>query len=50
MLRIELLVTYPPMKLSPRLAGPIADGAAFHGFICSTLRSEIAVEDAELSL
>ena len=43
MLRIELPVTYPPMKLSPRLAGPNADGAAFNGFIYSTLRSEIAL-------
>ena len=46
MLRIE---TYPPMKLSPRLAGPNAGGAAFNGFIYSTLRSEIALEAAESS-
>ena len=50
MLRIELPVTCPPMKLSPRLAGPNADGAAFNGFIYSTLRSEIALEAAESSL
>ena len=29
MLRIELPVTYPPMKLSPRLVGPNADGAGY---------------------
>jgi len=50
MLRIELPVTYPPMKLSPRLAGPNAVGAAFNGFIYSTLRSGIALEAAESSL
>ena len=49
MLRIELPATYPPMKLSPRLAGPNADGAAFNGFKYSTLRSEIALEAAESS-
>jgi len=49
MLRIELPVTYPPMKQSPRLSGPNADGAAFNGFIYSTLRSEIASEAAESS-
>jgi len=49
MLPIELPVTYPPMKLSPRLAGPSADGVAFNGFIYSTLRSEIALEAAESS-
>jgi len=37
MLLIELPVTYPPMKLSSRLAGPNPDGAAFNGFIYSTL-------------
>ena len=51
MLRIELPVTYALMKLSPRLEGPnaAADGAAFYGFIYSTLRSEIALEAAESS-
>ena len=49
MLHIELPMTYPPMKLSPRLAGPSAGGAAFYGFIYSTLRSEIALEAAESS-
>jgi len=49
MLRIELPVTYPPMKLSPRLVDPSADGAAFNGFMYSTLRSEIALEAAESS-
>ena len=49
MLRIELPVTYAPMKLSPRLAGPNADGAVFYGFIYSTLRSEIVLEAAESS-
>ena len=51
MLRIELPVTYPPMKLSPRLVGPNADGATFYGFIYmySTLRSEIALEATESS-
>ena len=37
------------MKLSPRLAGPNADGVAFYGVIYSTLRSEIAVEATESS-
>jgi len=49
MLRIELPMTYTPMKLSPRLAGSNADGAAFYGFIYSTLWSEFALEAAESS-
>jgi len=32
MLRFELPVTYALIKLSPRLAGPNADGTAFYGF------------------
>jgi len=39
MLHIELPMTYSPMKLSSRFAGPNADGAAFNGFMYSTLRS-----------
>jgi len=50
MLYIELPVTYSPMKLSPRLAGPNAGGAAFNHLIYSTLRSEIALEATESSL
>ena len=50
MLHIELPVTYPPMKLSPRLAGPNAGGSAFNRFIYSTQRSEIALEATESSL
>ena len=50
MLHIELSVTYPPMKLSLRLAHPNAGGSAFNGFIYSTLRSEIALEATESSL
>jgi len=38
MLRIELPVTYPPMKLSLRLARPNAGGSAINGFIYSNVR------------
>ena len=37
------------MKLSPKLAGPNADGAAFYSFVYSTLRSKIAVVATESS-
>ena len=47
--RTMLCIELPVMKLSPRLAGPNADGAAFNGFKYSTLRSEIALEAAESS-